>query len=539
MALTTDLHPYQHEGVDLCLELGFGILAYEQGLGKTICGIAIIEDLLVKPDINFALIVVPSNLRYQWAQAIAKFTDVDTRTVKVKGRELTIPTEQWCVVVDGDKAARASLYKLIDESWPNYVIVSYEQVVTDYRSISNLGAECIVADELSYIKGFTAQRSKKMKALGRRAQFTFGLTGTPIENKPEELYSQMQFIEPGFLGSFESFDTKYIVRGNFGEVLRYRNLDVLHKKMKAVMSRKTRLDPDVAPYLPEVQHHEQYVSLPTKTWRLYNKISKEITADLALMQRSGNFDLASYYAGNGGDDMTEQGKIMAKVLALQMLCDDWTLIVDSAAKYVAGENGGSKYAHLLHASGVLEGLEPSAKLAQIVEDVTNILESHPKNKIIIFSFFTGMVDRIQAALPYGSVQYTGAMSSGEKAAARDQFQNDPDCRLFIATDAGAYGVDLPQANYLLNFDEVDSAGKMDQRNARHVRAGSEHKSVSVWSYLALNSIEVRKHQRLILKRRVASAAIDGKGAGINGEIEWDLDPLSQFLAESQETSDRS
>lgn len=529
MALEAVLYPYQEEGVALCLNLGYGIIAYEQGLGKTICGIAIVEELLVKPDINFALLVVPSNLRYQWAQAIAKFTDVDTRTVKIKGREFTIPTEQWCVVVDGDKKKRLEQYRLVDDTWPNYVIVSYEQVVNDYRSIRNLEPECIVADELSYIKGFGAQRSKKMKALGRRAQFTFGLTGTPIENRPEELYSQMEFIEPEYLGSFESFDIKYIDRGDYGNVVRYRNLDVLHSKMLKVMSRKRRLDPDVAPYMPSVQFLEEYVSLPPKTQRLYNKIARQITADIADMQVNGNFDLAAYYSGDGDSDMSEQGKIMAKMLALQMLCNDWTLILDSAAKYNTGDVGGSKFAAELVASGALEGLEPSAKLAKIVSDVTNTLDSNPKNKIIIFSFFTGMVTRLRASLDYDSVPYTGTMSSGEKAAARDKFQTDPDCRLFIATDAGAYGVDLPQANFLLNYDEIDSAGKMDQRNARHVRAGSEHKNVVVSAYIVENSIEQRRHDRLTWKRRIASAAIDGTGADPDGVIENDVDSLSTFL----------
>jgi superfamily II DNA/RNA helicase len=83
------------------------------------------------------------------------------------------------------------------------------------------------------------------------------------------------------------------------------------------------------------------------------------------------------------------------------------------------------------------------------------------------------------------------MTPASKAAAVARFQNNKDCRLFIASDAGAFGVDLPEANYLFNYDLVESAGKMDQRNARHVRAGSPHKKVFVVNYLMEGSVEER------------------------------------------------
>lgn len=539
--LTVEPYPYQNEAIDLVLELGYGLVAYEMGLGKTLVGIAVVEELLAKPDINFALIVVPSGLKYQWAESIAKFTDVDKAVKKVKRETITIPTEQWCVVVDGDPAKRKKQYDYIEANWPNYVIVSYEQVVNDYARIKALAPECIILDEATAIKGFKAQRSKAVKRLGARTDFTIALTGTPLENRPEEVFSIMEFVEPEVLGRFDKFDVQFIVRNGFGGVKRYRNLDILNKRLRQVMSRKTRLDPDVAPYMPKVSHKNEYVFLPKKAQKLYDQIAAEAVEELRANPTGGSFDLAAYYRGEGDGDMSQQGRIMAKVLALQMLCNHPDLLRDSAQRYeTTGGADGSKYAASLLQSGRLDDLGPPEKMNQVVEDVINILEMNPANKMIIFSFFTGMVDRLQEALSdYDSVKYTGQMSTGEKAAAKARFQNNEDCRLFIASDAGAFGVDLPQANYLINYDEVDSAGKMDQRNARHVRAGSKHANVFIINYMVEGSIEERRHARLAFKRKVSKAVIDGGVTDDGGTLENDVDSLTAFLEENSELTGAS
>lgn len=524
--LTTALYPYQDEACDMVLDLGYGLIAYEMGLGKTIVAIAIVEELLSKPDINFALIVVPSTLKYQWAQSIAQFTDVETTMKKVKREQITIPTDDWCVVVNGTPTERRRQYETIAQKWPNYVIVSYEQVVNDWTTIRDLEPECVILDEATAIKGFKSLRARRIKTLGRRAEVTVALTGTPMENRPEETYSIMQFVEPQILGSPESFDRKYIVRNDYGGVERYRNLDLLNKRLSKVMSRKTRHDPDVAPYMPSVTYKEEYVFLPKATQSLYNRIARETVEELS--NATGNsFDLAAYYNGTDNQDMTTQGRIQARHLAMQMLCCHPDLLKHSARLYLDGQ-GGSKYAAMLYESGALEDLGKPVKLLAVKEDVERILEQHPDNKVIIFSFFKEMGRILQDAFDYDSVIYNGDMTTTAKEAAKTRFQSNPDCRLFIATDAGAYGVDLPQANYLINYDLVDSAGKMDQRGSRHVRAGSKHDNVFVINYLVDGSIEERRYARLLFKRRVAGAVIDGAGPE-DGTIENDVEGLSEFL----------
>lgn len=541
MALTVDPYPYQDEAIDLILERGNGLIAYEMGLGKTIVGIAAVEELIAEPAINFALIVVPSGLKYQWAESIAKFTDVDTMKKRVKREHITIPTPEWCVVVDGTPEKRDQQYAFIEEKWPNYVVVSYEQVVNDYTLIEALEPDCIILDEATAIKGFKAQRSQAVKELAKGAEFRIALTGTPMENRPEEVFSIMEFVDPKILGNPYAFDTKYVVRSKNGSVKRYRNLDILHKKLQPVMSRKTRLDPDVAPYMPKVSHKEEYVFLSRKAQKLYDKIASMVVEELRNAPQDSGWDLASYYSGQGSQDMSAVGRIMAKIMAMQMLCDHPDLLRISAEKYLDTEGeDGSAFAAELYEAGELEDLGKPEKMLALVEDVEKILDSNPENKVIIFSFFKDMGYMLRDALDYDSVIYNGTMTAPQKAAAKARFQNNEDCRLFIATDAGAFGVDLPQANYLMNFDQVESAGKMDQRNARHVRAGSKHKNVYVINYLMDGTVEERTFHRLEFKRRVARAVVDGGPTDTEvdwrknvtkGVIENDVESLSTFLEE--------
>lgn len=531
---TGELRPYQNLAVDGCLELGYGLVAYGQGLGKTPVCIAIVEELLSKPEINFALLIVPGTLKDQWAQSIAKFTDVTTKQKKVKDELITIPEDQWCVIVDGDKKKRKEQYSYIAANWPNYVVISYETLVADYKDVEALNPEFVCLDEASFIKGFRAQRSKLVKKLGRKADITIALTGTPVENRLEELYSIMEFVEPGYLGIFQSFDAKYIVRDRFGRVKRYKNIDVLHEKLSKVMFRKNREDPDVAPYMPDVEYRDEYVFLSPKIQKLYDHIAELALGDLTQIKSSKKFDLAALYAGLGGD-MSEQGKLMAKINALQMLCNDPRLLVTSAQNLLDPEkSGGSAFAAELAAEGLLVGIEKekSAKLKWLKENVPNLLDASLNSKLIIFSFYKDFGRYIKEELKqYDSVLYNGDMNLAARTAAKARFQNNPECRIFIASDAGAYGVDLPQANYLINADFVYSAGKMDQRDSRHIRTGSLHNKVYVINLIADGSIDEQRKSVIDSKKSAARGIVDGQGLK-DGGVDNTAEALGAFLSDS-------
>jgi SNF2 family DNA or RNA helicase len=155
---------------------------------------------------------------------------------------------------------------------------------------------------------------------------------------------------------------------------------------------------------------------------------------------------------------------------------------------------------------------------------------------VVFSFFVNMLDLVQGAVNEKkltkSVIFDGTMSSKAREAAKEKFQTDPGIRLFLSSDAGGVGVDLPQANYLISLDLPWSAGKMDQRNARIIRLSSEWEKVTLLNLLIRGSIEDRQYDMLESKRAIASAVVDGTGIDEKGQLKLSLSTLSEFIENS-------
>lgn len=548
--LHTTLRPYQDEAVDLVLERKNALIAYEMGLGKTVVSLAVMEELLGEEEGFLMAIVVPANLKYQWLQEIAKHTDVATETKRISSNgekiEITIPTAQYAVVIDGTAAQREKQLRYVIEQRPDYVVLGYENVVNDWNLVRRIKPDLICLDEATAIKTFKAQRTKKIKRWS--AEYRIALTGSPIENgKPEEIYSIMQWVDADVLGRFDLFDKAFITRNKFGGVLRYKNMPVLNAKLAPVMARKRRTDPDVAPYLPDVQETTQWVQIDGKTRALYKEVGTDLLEALqaAALKGMNDFDLFSHY--HGGDSSTgskEQGDIMARMQALEMLLCHPALIEQSGRDYeyaqtqkAAGNQKktwpGSKYCYELWQSGALGGIKASPKLDLLVEIVEEIVEASLQNKIVIFSYYRRVgtfIAEILASKGIKSTPYHGEMSAGEKVASVAQFRDDEEVRVIICSHAGAFGTDLHMANYLINFDLPWSAGTMDQINARHVRVSSKFEKVHIINLVCANTLEARKPEVLEFKRRTAAAVVDGRGADSTGRIENDVDNLTTYLS---------
>lgn len=533
------LLPYQVEAVDRMCERGSMLVAYDLGLGKTVLTLAAVERLMDEGKVTEpGIVVCLSSLKYQWASSVEKFTD------------------SKALVIDGTPKQRQAQYEQAMD-WQNsgvdYVILNYEQIVNDWKIVSKLPRGFVVADEATAIKSFRAKRAKLVKKL--KCDYTYALTGTPLENgKPEELYSIMQFVDASVLGRFDLFDQTFIVRNHFGGVDRYRNLPVLHKTMAKASVRKRQDDADVAPYLPATIFPEpMFVPFEPSAKRLYNKIVEDLVADLdeAMESFGSSFDLFKYYSGQADSDVSEfRGRIMSKLTALRMLCDHPQLLKDSAAKFlngtvtvtnedgddlttnIPGYNGGSSYAAELDATGWLEKITKAPKLDALKAYVDDFLSQFEGNKVVIFTSYVSMVDLIAEALSdYGPTKYTGQMNAKEKEASKVHFQTDPDCRVLVSSDAGGYGVDLPQANLLINYDLPWNAGLAVQRNGRIRRASSTWKSVVIQDLLMKGSVEERQHAMLQQKLSVASAIIDGEGINEKGGVNLTVGSLREFLVE--------
>lgn len=506
------LYPFQEEAVERMVDRGQMLLAMVMGAGKTPTTIAAIERLMDSDEISKTLVVVPASLKYQWLREINKFTN------------------SRAVVIDGSPKARESLWRTALTC--SYVIANPETLINDGDILSKVLFDAIVVDEATMLKSRSAKRSKFIKKIANRYHYRFALTGQPIENRPEELFSIMEFVDKDVLGRFDVFDRTFIVRDHFGKPTRYRNLKELNKTLTEHMIRKTR--EDIQDQLPKVITQVIPVSFDSAGASLYEFISKDLVNEIqkAITQHGQSFDLWSHYNGGQGNDA--QGQIMARLTVLRMLCDNPQLVIDSAISFENPETAeGSAYASQLNKAGWLSKINKTPKLDTVVEYIKEVLNEDPNNKVVLFSFFKKNLRLIQQATSSftSSVLFMGGMSAEDRDKAKQRFAEDSNVRLFLSSDAGGYGVDLPNANYLISYDLPWSAGKLDQREARIIRLSSTFPHVTLTSFVMRGSIEERQYEMLQQKRGINEAFID-KGYDSQGSFALTLGSLSGFLSNS-------
>ena len=529
------LHPYQEEARDLIVDRKQALVAYGCGLGKTPTTILSMEELMDRREIDApVLIVALSTLKYQWEKEIAKFAP-----------------ESTAVVIDGTPAQREKQYADL-QNWAedgiDYVVANYEQITRDWDFFSGFRWGAVVADEATAIKSFRSKRAKAMKALSKGIPVRVALTGTPMENgKPEEIFSIMEFVDPAVLGRFDLFDKTFIVRNRSGWVERYRNLPTLHQTLSKASVRKKQTDADVAPYLPAVRDMEP-VEVPWDKagWKLYQEVSRELLNVLdeaaELFGSAWSFNVAAHYGNQSDSDYDPveneiRGRIMTRVQALRMLCVAPELLSISAEKFssrIVGDaiidGSGSEYAYLLKQKGFLDGKIGTPKLDLVGKYLNEFLDLNPDNKAVVFSSFVDTLPMIAGKVSYESELFHGGMNAKEKERAKERFQTDPDVRVLVSSDAGGYGVDIPQANLLINCDLPWTAGAAVQRNSRIIRASSTWPSVRIDRFLMADSLEQRQWESLNHKDAVAGAVMDGVGYDDRGGVANSVSSLRAVLS---------
>ena len=543
MTFTGTLHPYQVEDKDYLLSRGKLMLGYGQGTGKTIMTIAALEEAMETGIVKEpGLIICLSSLKDQWAQAIHKWTGNQTQVLDPKTGLLSYAGgSSTPLVISGTPTQRKALYAQAMD-WqqpggPDYIILSFEQVVNDWVTVRKLPRGFVVVDESTFIKSFTSKRSRRVKRLD--APIKIALTGTPIDNaKPEELFSQMQWVDDTVLGRWELFDQAFIVRDGFGGVRRYRNIPLFIDTLRPAFRRRTKHDPEVAPYFPKTVEEKAplVVSLDRANAKLYKHIATELAADLreAILTMS-SFDLGSLYGFGQSKGDGVMGRIAQKRMALQMLVDHPHLLHVSSDKFDAtmkGEGtGGSAYISQLVHDGLVPKTLGAPKMDAALSWLNGILEADPANKVVIFVTYVDTLRLLQERIKAGSVIFTGSMNDKQKAHAMATFKQDPDCRVFLSSDAGGYGVDLPEANYLLNYSFPEKWGTSDQRETRIVRADKRWEEVFIRRITVAGSIDVMKYNRLVMKGKVSEAFLDGKGIDSKGGLANDVSGLLTFITQ--------
>ena len=218
--LRTELLPYQLDGIAFSVGAGRAVLADDMGLGKTIQGIGVSEMLAREAGISKVLVVCPASLKSHWRLEIKEFSD------------------RSCQLVLGSAAERAAQY----ENSCFFTICNYEQVLRDLLAIERVKWDLIILDEGQRIKNWEAKTSQVIKAL--RSTFALVLSGTPLENRLDELYSVVEFIDDRRLGPAFRFYNRYKVVDEKGKVLGYKNLDDLREKLKTCPSSPNKKNSD-------------------------------------------------------------------------------------------------------------------------------------------------------------------------------------------------------------------------------------------------------------------------------------------------------
>jgi SNF2 family DNA or RNA helicase len=439
----TPLYDYQWRGVVFAACRARVILGDDMGLGKTAQAIAAAELLARLRGISRVLVVAPASVKYQWADEIARLSG---RTVQV---------------IDGDRPDR-----LIQYQQPAFFnLVNYEQVTRDLDEINATRPDYVIVDEAQRIKNWESKTSRAVKKLASR--YALVLTGTPLENKLEELYSIVQFVDDRRLGPAFQFlhdHRKFDSRGN---LTGYRKLDAVREKLAPIFLRRTRAE--VLTQLPERTDSTVYVELAPEQRVPYEQ---QRTALARLLMKPALSDL-------------DRRRVLACLTNMRMICDAASLFDD--------------------------GQDASPKLDEFEALIRDLMSEGEGHKAIVFSQWEQMLHLAAGRLDKAKIGYSmlyGRMPASERAEPIRRFVEDPQCRVFLSTDAGGSGLNLQAADTVIHLEVPWNPAVLEQRIARAHRLG-QRRAVHVIRLVARNTIEDRVLEVLAQKRELFDQLFDG------------------------------
>lgn len=460
--LRVELLPYQLDGIAFAVGAGRAVLADDMGLGKTIQAIGVAELLAREAEIDKVLIVCPASVKAQWSSEIGRFSERSSQ------------------IINGSMPERAAQYA----SNTFFSICNYEQVLRDLRSIEATRWDLIVLDEGQRIKNWEAKTSDTIKRL--RSRFALVLSGTPLENRLDELYSVVEFIDDRRLGpAFRFFDRHRVVNDS-GKVLGYQRLDEFRNRLAPVLLRRTREDVSL--------------QLPPRTTEIVRiaPTSQQLEIHDGNMQIVGTIVRKKY--------LTEMDLLrLRKALLFCRMAADSTYLVDKR--------------HPSHSSKLLE-------LETLL--VRLVAEGH---KIVVFSEWTTMLDLIEKRLRAHRMRWVrldGAVPQRKRHQIVAEFQRDPECRLFLTTNAGSTGLNLQAADTIVNVDLPWNPAVLEQRIGRAHRMGQK-RPVHAFVLVTTGTIEESLLATLAAKRELALAALDSDSDIDRVDLAGSMDDLKRRL----------
>jgi len=446
--LRLPLYDYQQQGMRHLAFTGRALLADEMGLGKTVQAIAASELLHQLQGAERVLVISPASLKGEWQDQIEKFTG------------------QSSLIIDGSRAKRLKQYR----QKSRFYLANYEQVRPDFIEMNEtLMPDIIILDEAQRIKNWQTKTATAVKHL--RSRFAFVLTGTPIENRIDEIYSIVQFLDPTLFGPLFRFNRDFYQLDERGRAVGYRNLDEMHRRLRPIMLR--RLKGDVEGELPDRTVNNYFVPMQEEQRERYEEYQVKV-ARLAHAARRRPLS------------KEERERLQQWLACMRMLCDT-PYILDQECR-------------------------GSPKLNELKTILSERLEEK-EHKIIIFSEWVRMLELVREHLQCTGIDHawhTGDVPLPERREEIRRFMNDADCRIFLSSDSGSVGLNLQQADTVINLDLPWNPARLEQRIARAWRK-HQTRPVQVINLVCEDSIEQRILGLLDQKRSLAGEIIDGAG----------------------------
>ncbi len=449
--LKAELRPYQHAGYQWLLflkETGWGgILADDMGLGKTVQALALLQHLKDEDSEAKALVVCPATLLYNWEAEAGRFT----------------PGLRVCIHHGPKRATAQKAFAACD-----IVVTTYGTLRSDARWLRERVWSCAVLDESQAIKNPQSQAAKAAQTL--QAAHRLALSGTPVQNNTFDLYAQMQFLNPGLLGSRERFAAEFATPiDKFGDEGAKADL---RRLVRPFMLRRTK--EDVAKDLPAKTESLRWCDMGPEQRRIYDAYRLDYRDRLLGLIDTQGIDRSQFH-------------ILQGLTKLRQICDSPSLLTGAGEQY-----------------GV-----HSVKLDEIIRELQENVGGH---KVLVFSQFLGMLALLRGRLSeagIGHAYFDGSYAAAAREAEVRRFSDDPACRVFlISLKAGGTGLNLTAADYVYLVDPWWNPAVEQQAIDRTHRIG-QTKPVFAYRTVCRDSIEEKMLLLQEKKRALAAELVSG------------------------------
>ena len=389
--------------------------------------------------------------------------------------------DRRCQIVLGNARERADQY----EGPSFFTICNYEQVLRDIQPIEQVPWDLIILDEAQRIKNWESKTSRMIKSL--KSPFALVLTGTPLENRLGELFSIVEFVDDRRLGPAFRFFNRHRVVDQKGRPLGYKNLDEVRKALKPVLLRRTRKEvlEDLPPRTTEIIR----VPPTAEQMEIHNGQRKIIQTILSKKYFS-EMDLLR----------------LQKLLLLCRMVSNSTFLVNKQAPGY------------------------SSKLTEL-DNLVGQLAAEADRKVVVFSEWTTMLNLIEPLLRKRNLNFVrleGRVPQKNRQMLIHQFQKDPECRYFLATNAGSTGLNLQAADTVINVDLPWNPAVLEQRISRIHRMG-QTRPVQVFLLVTEGTLEESLLGTLSAKHQLFQAVLDPETDVTSVDLSCGIEELKNRL----------